>query len=193
MPFFDALLPFDTAVLDFIQHFIKSGFLDPIMVIIGHLGEKGALFLAAGIIMLFFKRTRATGAMVLAAITLGFLVGELGLKTLINRPRPFVANPDIQLMIDIPSGSSFPSGHSCSALAAATVMIVRDKRFGIPAMIIALLIVFSRLYNYVHYPSDVIAGMLLGIISAIIIMVVFRKTGLERKLDNIGKKTKKAS
>ena len=124
---------------------------------------------------------------------IGFLVGEIGIKNLINRPRPFMVNidysarpselnPDFGLNIAIPSGSSFPSGHSCSSLAAATVMLIKDKRFGIPALVPALLIVFSRLYNYVHYPSDVLCGMLLGVICAVVVVLVFKKTGLDNRL-----------
>lgn len=192
MSFFDALLPFDTAVLDFIQTHLKCEFLDPIMLIITYLGEKGALFLAAGIVMLFFRKTRTTGILVLASIALAFVVGELGLKTLIARPRPFTVRPDIVLSIDIPSGTSFPSGHSSSVFAGTTVLLARDKRFGIPALVVALLVVFSRLYYYVHYPSDIIAGMLLGILSAVVLMIVFRKTGLERRIDSIGSKKKQA-
>lgn len=96
--------------------------------------------------------------------------------------RPSELNPDFGLNIAIPSGSSFPSGHSCSSLAAATVMLIKDKRFGIPALVLALLIVFSRLYNYVHYPSDVLCGMLLGVICAVVVVLVFKKTGLDNRL-----------
>ncbi len=133
----------------------------------------------------------------LVAMAIGFLVGEIGIKNLINRPRPFMVNidysarpselnSDFGLNIAIPSGSSFPSGHSCSSLAAATVMLIKDKRFGIPALVLALLIVFSRLYNYVHYPSDVLCGMLLGVICAVVVVLVFKKrqvltTGCHRK------------
>ena len=129
----------------------------------------------------------------LVAMAIGFLVGEIGIKNLINRPRPFMVNvdysarpselnPDFGLNIAIPSGSSFPSGHSCSSLAAATVMLIKDKRFGIPALVLALLIVFSRLYNYVHYPSDVFCGMLLGVICAVVVVLAFKKTGLDNRL-----------
>ena len=96
--------------------------------------------------------------------------------------RPSELNPDFGLNIAIPSGSSFPSGHSCSSLAAATVMLIKDKRFGIPALVLALLIVFSRLYNYVHYPSDVLCGMLLGVICAVVVVLAFKKTGLDNRL-----------
>lgn len=190
MSFFELITPADTAILDFIQQYIKCGFLDVIMAFFSFIGESGAIWFAAAIVMLFPRRTRSMGIMVICAIALGFIVGELSIKNIVCRPRPFVANPDIVLNIAPPSGYSCPSGHSCSSLAAATVMLIKDKRFGIPALCVALLIVFSRLYNYVHYPSDVLLGMMLGIVSALIIVFIFRKTGIDNRLSNPRNKKK---
>ena len=170
MSFFDMIQSFDTSVLEFIQNTFKCSFLDPIMAFFSYIGEMGLFWIAVGIVFIIFKKTRSMGVMMLVAMAIGFLVGEIGIKNLINRPRPFMVNidysarpselnPDFGLNIAIPSGSSFPSGHSCSSLAAATVMLIKDKRFGIPALVLALLIVFSRLYNYVHYPSDVLSAV----------------------------------
>ncbi len=178
MSFFDAIQSIDTSVLEFIQNTFKCAFLDPIMAFFSYIGEMGIFWIAVGIVFVIFKKTRSMGVAMLA----GFLIGEIGIKNIVNRPRPFMLNADYVLNIGIPSGSSFPSGHSCSSLAAATVMLIKDKRFGIPALVLALLIVFSRLYNYVHYPSDVICGMLLGAISAVVVVLVFKKTGLDNKL-----------
>ena len=171
MSFFDVIQSFDTSVLEFIQNTFKCSFLDPIMAFFSYMGEMGLFWIAVGIVFIIFKKTRSMGVMMLVAMAIGFLVGEIGIK-----------NPDFGLNIAIPSGSSFPSGHSCSSLAAATVMLIKDKRFGIPALVLALLIVFSRLYNYVHYPSDVLCGMLLGVICAIVVVLVFKKTGLDNRL-----------
>jgi undecaprenyl-diphosphatase len=120
--------------------------------------------------------------MVMCALLIGALIGEVGLKHLVCRPRPFIVNPDVIPPITPPSGYSFPSGHSCSSFVAVTIMFVRDKRIGIPALVLGILIAFSRLYNYVHFPSDVLCGILLGIISAIIVLVIFKKTGFDKKL-----------
>ena len=193
MSFFDMIQSFDTSALEFIQNTFKCSFLDPIMAFFSYMGEMGLFWIAVGIVFIIFKKTRSMGVMMLVAMAIGFLIGEIGIKNLINRPRPFMVNtdytakpsalnPDCGLNIAIPSGSSFPSGHSCSSLAAATVMLIKDKRVGIPALVIALLIVFSRLYNYVHYPSDVLCGMLLGVICAVVVVLVFKKTGLDNRL-----------
>ena len=180
MSFFDMIQSFDTSVLEFIQNTFKCSFLDPIMAFFSYMGEMGLFWIAVGIVFIIFKKTRSMGVMMLVAMAIGFLVGEIGIKNLINRPSEL--NPDFGLNIAIPSGSSFPSGHSCSSLAAATVMLIKDKRFGIPALVLALLIVFSRLYNYVHYPSDVLCGMLLGVFCAVVVVLVFKKTGLDNRL-----------
>lgn len=182
MSFFDTIQSFDNSVLEFIQNTFKCSFLDSVMAFFSYMGEMGLFWIVLGIVFIIFKKTRSMGVMMLCAMAIGFLVGEVGLKHLVDRPRPFTVNTDYVLNIGVPSGSSFPSGHSCSSLAAATVMLIKDKRFGIPAIVLALLIVFSRLYNYVHYPSDVICGMLLGVICAVVVVLVFKKTGFDNKL-----------
>lgn len=182
MPFFEMINSIDFGILDFIQNNFKSEFLDYIMAFLSYIGEAGIIWIVSSIVMLFFKKTRAMGAMSLCAMAIGYLIGEVGLKNIICRPRPFMQNPDVVLNISPPSGYSFPSGHSCSSFAAATVMLVRDKRFGIPALILVFLIAFSRLYNYVHFPSDVVCGIILGIICAVVVLVVFKKTKLDNRL-----------
>ncbi|MCH5298013.1 MAG: phosphatase PAP2 family protein [Ruminococcus sp.] len=190
MGFFELITPTDTAILDFIQQNIKCVFLDVIMVFFSYIGEIGAIWLVSAIAFMFSRKTRLMGIMVICAVTLGFLLGEIGIKNIICRPRPFVTNPDVILNIFPPLGYSCPSGHSCSSLAAATVIFAKNKRYGIPALCVALLIVFSRLYNYVHYPSDVLFGMMLGVVSAFIIIFIFNKAGLDNKLSNQRNKKK---
>ena len=180
MSFFDMIQSFDTSVLEFIQNTFKCSFLDPIMAFFSYMGEMGLFWIAVGIVFIIFKKTRSMGVMMLVAMAIGFLVGEIGIKNLINRPRPFMVNIDYSAR---PSELNPDFGlNSCSSRAAATVMLIKDKRFGIPALVLALLIVFSRLYNYVHYPSDVLCGMLLGVICAVVVVLVFKKTGLDNRL-----------
>ena len=98
-----------------------------------------------------------------AALVLGVIFGNGILKNLFQRVRPFdLENALVQIpIISKPGDWSFPSGHTLASFEAATVLMIRDKRFGIPALILAVLVAFSRLYLYVHFPSDVIAGALL--------------------------------
>ena len=104
--------------------------------------------------------------MIGAALILGLIFGNGILKNLFQRVRPYdleealVQTP----LIEKPSDWSFPSGHTLASFEAATVLMIRDKRFGIPALVLAFLIAFSRLYLYVHFPSDVLAGVLLGVL-----------------------------
>lgn len=182
MSFIDLIYSIDFSILDFIQNTLKCGFLDPVMAVISYMGEVGGIWIIASVIMMCFRKTRATGVMVLCAVTMGYIIGEIGIKNIVCRARPFTENTDILLNIKPPSGYSFPSGHSCSSFAAATVLILRDKRFGIAAIIVAGTIAFSRLYNYVHFPSDVLCGILLGIACALTTVFIFKKTGFDKKL-----------
>lgn len=182
MNFLSTVESIDFAILDFIQNTFRCVFLDYVMAFFSYIGEAGGVWIIASVIMMCFRRTRATGVMVLCAMLAGFLIGEIGLKNLIGRPRPFVVNPSVELFIAPPDSYSFPSGHSCSSFAAATVIFLRDKRLGVPALAVAFLIAFSRLYNYVHFPSDVLCGIILGIVCAAVTFAVFKKTRLDKKL-----------
>ena len=182
MAFLSVINEIDFALLDFIQQVLRFALLDPIMYFFSYAGEAGAVWIISAAIMMCFKKSRARGVMILVAMGLSFVVGEFGLKNIICRPRPFIVNPQMDSLIPPPLGYSFPSGHSSSSFAAATVIFIKNKKFGIPAFVIAFLIAFSRLYNYVHFPSDVICGSLLGVVCAFIIVVVFRRTGIEKKL-----------
>lgn len=90
------------------------------------------------------------------------VVGNLILKNLVARSRPFSLNTTVNLLISAPTDYSFPSGHTMASFVAAMILYHTDKRLGIPALMLAFLIAFSRLYLYVHFPSDVIAGALIG-------------------------------
>lgn len=175
MDLFSFIQNIDFQILDFIQATIKCAFLDPIMRVFSYLGEYGTIWILTAIILLFFKKTRRLSLTMLVAMALGFVVGELGIKNIVCRERPFILNPDIVLNISPPSGFSCPSGHSCSSFAAATVIFCWDKRYGIGAYVIAAAIAFSRLYNYVHFPSDVLCGILLGIVCALFTVMLFKK------------------
>ena len=114
--------------------------------------------------LVLFKRTRATGLMMGVALLCGLFVGNLGLKPLVARIRPYDFNPSFSgtLLVEKLSDFSFPSGHTLASLEAATVLMLRDKRLGVPALVAAILVALSRLYLYVHYPTDVLVGAILG-------------------------------
>ena len=160
----EAIQSFDTTVLNAIQQTLRCGFLDTAAVFLSYLTSYGIIWIVLGIILLFFRRTRPAGIILLMALALGYLTGDVLLKHLVNRPRPFVDNPGITLLIKQPSGASFPSTHCTLAAASTTVLLARFRGLGIAALLMTICIAFSRLYLYVHYPTDVICGLLLGVL-----------------------------
>ena len=179
----DAIQSFDLSVLNGIQDSLKCGFLDYFAVFISYLTTSGIIWIAAGVILLFFKKTRAVGVIVLIALALGFLTGDVLLKHIVNRPRPFTVT-DIDLLIKQPSGASFPSTHSVLAGAATTVLLAKKRTFGFIALALTVCIAFSRLYLYVHYPTDVLCGLLLGILCGTAALMIAKAGKLENRLTN---------
>ncbi len=171
VPYFpDFLQNWDVSVLNFIQNNIVNPVLDVFFSLVTHLGDGGIFWIAVALIMLCFKKTRKTGLMMGAALILGLIIGNGILKNVFGRVRPYALDDAMrtidQLLVKAPSDASFPSGHTLASFEASVVLMIRDKRFGIPALIIAVCVALSRLYLYIHFPTDVIAGAILGIINA---------------------------
>ena len=138
------------------------------MPIVTHLGDGGILWIALAVILLCLPKYRKTGFAMGAALLMGLLICNLWLKPMVGRLRPFDYQLQcygrlIPLLIEAPTDYSFPSGHTIASFEAATVLLIRHKKWGIGAMVLAALIAFSRLYLYVHYPTDVLASVVLGI------------------------------
>lgn len=152
----------DDAILLFIQQHFRTAFGDAVLPVITFLGNSGLIWIISAILLFSFRKRKA-GAVVALALVLSLLVGNFGLKLLIERPRPCDVDPSVVLLIPHPGEFSFPSGHSMSSFAAAASILFFHKKWGIAAMILAGLIAFSRLYLYVHYPTDVLAGALIGV------------------------------
>ena len=131
----------------------------------GGLGNGGMIWIVATIVLLIPKKTRKAGIMSAVALLGSLIINNNIVKNIVQRPRPFVTFTDLQIIIPTPSEFSFPSGHTSSSFAAAAVFYRHlPKKLGLPAVILAGLIGFSRLYVGVHYPTDVIAGVLMGIL-----------------------------
>lgn len=158
-----SLTQFELSVLDWISEHLSCGFLDAVMPAITFLGDGGWFWIAIAVIMLLFKKTRKTGLMMGVALLCGLLVGNLFLKPVVARVRPYDVNTAVQLLIEKPHDFSFPSGHTLASFEAAVVLFAREKKYiGIPALVLASLVAFSRMYLYVHYPTDILGGILLG-------------------------------
>ena len=121
------------------------------------------------------KKYRKCGLQVAVAMLLTFIVGNLILKNMIHRDRPCWIDPSITLLVKSPSDFSFPSGHSMNGFTASVSILLCDKKLGIAAVILAAAIAFSRLYNFVHFPTDVIAGIVIGIVSALFVNYLFQR------------------
>ena len=145
---------------------VRSDALDPLMEGYTTLGNLGAIWILMAVVMLCGKSTRKAGMLALCAMLLGLMCTNLILKPLVARPRPWLDVAGLIPLIDEPDPCSFPSGHTCAAFAAAMIFwrALPDSWVGTKAMtmVMAFLMAFSRLYVGVPYPTDVLAGALVG-------------------------------
>lgn len=173
--FFEHFLHFDLSIFEWVQG-IQNPALSAIFKVITSLGEAGIIFIILGLVLICTKKYRKIGFAVIIALLVMEVGNNLILKELFARPRPFNLEgydwwnavykyPDI---VSRPDSYSFPSGHTSSAFAAAIAVLWYNRKIGIPTTVFAFLMGFSRIYVEVHYPSDVIAGMIVGIIYAFI-------------------------
>ena len=159
------MLSYEFAILDWIQANMRNPTLDLLMPAITALGNGSFIWiLLAGVLMLMSKHRKA-GMAVLAGLVLEVICCNLVLKPLVARVRPCDVNTAVQLLIARPDDFSFPSGHTGASFAAAAALFADRNRLWIPSLILALLIAFSRLYLYVHYPTDILAGAAIGMMA----------------------------
>ncbi len=138
------------------------------------------------VILICTKRFRWIGVAILIGVVLGFIVGNGMIKFLVDRPRPFIENPNIILLISAPTSSSFPSGHTIAAVAMAVAVYMYNKKAGYVGFAFAAMIAFSRLYLYVHYPTDVIAGIIIGIICGYVGYKISELIRIRYKKEKVG-------
>lgn len=154
---------------------IHNPVLDKIMVALSTIGNAGILWIVLAVILLIMKKTRRCGAQMALAMLLTFIIGNLVLKNMISRDRPCWIDPTVALLVKNPMDFSFPSGHSMNGFTAAVTILFYDKRWGIAAIILASLVAFSRLYNFVHFPTDVFAGVVIGTVVACLVNLLFMR------------------
>lgn len=171
----------DVNILNYLNT-LHNGVLDQIMIGFTTLGNKGLIWIILTLILIITKKYRKEGLIIALALILDFVISVLILKNVFNRPRPFITY-GVDLLINAPHGSSFPSGHTSSSTIATLLIVlfqIKYKKIKLyyGAIILALGIILSRLYLFVHYPSDVIAGMVLALFEGFIIYCLFtRKRG----------------
>lgn len=175
-------LSFDLPILDF----IRAHFTSPVMDLIMHYGTycgEAVTVIALALLLILIPRTRKTGWSITAAMLFGLILCNITLKPMIARIRPYDLHAEltgevIQLLIKTPHDFSFPSGHTIAVFEVCTVLLLKNKWIGIPATLLAFLVAFSRLYLYVHYPSDVIfsffAGILFGLLGTLVVNLIYK-------------------
>ena len=164
----DIMHTFDYDILLHLSQSMRGGVSDTVWTLITWLGNYGALWIAIAVVLLFFHKTRRAGIAMLVSLVFSVLVGNVLIKHWIMRPRPFVTHPNLIALFDPGDQWSFPSGHTLSSFAAATALCYYNRLSGAMAYIPAALIAFSRLYACVHYPTDVLGGLLIGILCGLL-------------------------
>lgn len=154
---------------------LHNPILDKIMIGLTYLGDAGLFWIILAIILLFIKKTRKCGILMLISMAFGLIIGNGILKNLIARSRPCWIDTGIQLLIKNPTDYSFPSGHTLASFEAATMIFLHNKKLGIISLILAVLIAFSRMYLFVHFPTDILGGAILGILISIIVYKIAQK------------------
>lgn len=168
--------PGDWAILLWIQEYMRTAWLDVIVPFYSSLGNGGMLWIAIAVVFLFNKRYRYVGGAMLFGLALGWLVGNSFLKPFIARPRPCWLDTSVALLIPVPQDYSFPSGHTLSSVIAATVLWWSGRRWlGMVGILLAALMTLSRLYLFVHFPSDILAGIILGVLIGSAVSYFFYK------------------
>lgn len=159
----EKLAELDGSILLWIQEHIRNGFLDPAAKFVTYLGNGGWLWIALCVVFLIMPKTRLLGFFCSVSLAAEYIFANIFLKNLIARTRPYEAVEGLTRIIGAQSDYSFPSGHSGASFAVAVVMFREmPRKFGVPALVLASLISLSRLYVGVHYPSDVLGGMIIG-------------------------------
>ena len=155
-------MPFEFAFLDWLQQF-RNPVLDALAFFFNYAGEHGEIWIAFTLILLLFRRTRKAGLAMAIALISYLIAGDFILKPLFARPRPCDVNTAVTILVNRPHGHSFPSGHTASAFAAAFALWLQNRKLGVPALVLAAFIAFTRLYLYVHFPTDILGGVVLGL------------------------------
>ena len=168
--------------LDLLHWFqsIHNDVLDWLVPKITSLGNAGWFWIVVTLLLLILPYNRKIGVHAAISLILTVIVCNVILKPWVMRCRPCWLEPEVQMLVKIPHDFSFPSGHSNASFAVATAIFIRDKKLGIPALLLAAAIAISRLYVFVHWPTDVLVGSLIGIcggiVSYYIVEFIYKKT-----------------
>ncbi|MBQ8893300.1 MAG: phosphatase PAP2 family protein [Clostridia bacterium] len=167
---------FDSSILEFMHGLAENcgGFLTPLMKFITLIGEKGLWMFALALILMCFSKTRKIGVCLFGAVSCGALITNIVLKDWVARLRPF-ENSQLYAAwwnaVGAPAeeGFSFPSGHVTAAMSGVTALVLAWRKKWMPlGYLYVILMAFARNYLMAHFPSDVLAAVLVGAISGIV-------------------------
>ena len=177
--FLQSVQNLDGEILLQIQQHLRTDMLTPFMKIVTFLGNGGWFWILCAVVLLAIPKTRKTGYAAVFSLIFGAIVTNMLLKNIVARPRPFAEIEALIPLIAKPTDFSFPSGHTTASFAVALVMFrMLPKKIGIPAVVLAALVAFSRLYLGVHYPTDVLVGFLVALMgSTVAVWIVRTKMG----------------
>lgn len=163
---------YDMWILDYTYIHFHNLVLDKMMPLVTSLGNGAIIWIIISAILMLNKKYRNIGFMVLGSLLLSSLIADCLLKNIIQRVRVIADIPTVNLLIPMPLSYSFPSGHTATSFAAAGVLAKEFKRYRIYFLALASVIAFSRIYLYVHYPTDIISGIVIGLICAYIVLIL---------------------
>ena len=159
----------DMTILNFLQQFTHP-ILDAFFVFFTRIGDYGELWIFICLLFMLKKNTRRAGFLGIVALIIEAILVMVVLKPMFDRPRPYIVN-DFPILIPTPSGSSFPSGHTAASFAVAFVLYFNKVPYRKTIMVLAGLMAYSRLYLYVHYPSDILFGIFVALLIAILLKI----------------------
>lgn len=152
-------------ILDMIQN-LRTPLLDRIMCFVSMLGNAGVIWILLAILLFMIPKTRKAGMFLIGALLVDVVLCNGILKNLSARTRPFDVNTAVELIVKRPKDFSFPSGHTAASFASITALfLAKEKKLAWPALVLGSVMAFSRMYLYVHYPTDILGGIVVGIIS----------------------------
>lgn len=152
----------ELAVLDWLQAHLRCDFLDAVMPWISRICDHGEIWILLAAVLLLLRKHRWTGMSLSFALILDLICCNIVLKPLVGRIRPFLVNTAVELLTAPPADASFPSGHTAASFAAVFALRASGSPLWKPAAVLASVIAFSRLYLYVHWPTDVLGGIVVG-------------------------------
>lgn len=164
----------DFSILDLIQQVFGSSLFDKVMPLFTHLADAGIFWIVLTVMLLADKKNRKEAVVAAVALLIDVLICNVLLKPLVARIRPYEIRPYMELIISRPHDFSFPSGHAAASFAVVSALYLCKNKMWIPGLVLAALIGFSRLYLYVHYPTDVLAGVLIGCLAGYMGWILYK-------------------